>query len=219
MAKVRRAYEVLAPIADQLLAHFREQDLICEVGGSFRRKCAFVGDLDIVVRCESLHRIELPSWLVFTRLGEQVAQAQMLMPDGGVLTVDVWAATERQWGAFLWYITGSKELNVAMRRMASVKGLKLSQFGLFNGDTQIDDGTERGVAAALGMDWIDPEKRSWGTPTDVPLRKVRVASSSGDGSYLVAEFPDKFVCTCPHHTFRRVECKHIRQVRDSLAVI
>ena len=27
---------------------------------------------------------------------------------------------------------------------------------------QVDDGTERGVAAALGMDWIEPVNRNWG---------------------------------------------------------
>lgn len=209
--KVRRPLNVVRPIADQMVEHFTAQGLVCEVGGSLRRQCKTVGDLDIVVRCSDLGQIALPDWVVFHRRGDQVAQGGMLMADGSELNVDVWAATEAQWGAFLWYITGSKVLNIVMRRKAQERGLKLSQFGLFRDGVQVDDGTERGVASALGMDWIDPVDRSWGVVEDV-VRSFTVRSSSGEKFYSVKETERGWVCDCPHHTFRRVECKHIRSV-------
>ena len=211
--KVRRPFNVVRPIADQMVQHFAAQGLVCEVGGSLRRRCKTVGDLDIVVRCADLQSIALPDWVMFHRQGEQVAQGGMLMADGSELNVDVWAATEAQWGAFLWYITGSKVLNIVMRRKAQERGLKLSQFGLFRDGVQVDDGTERGVAAALGMDWIEPVNRNWGV-VEEPLRSFTVPSSSGEGCYTVNETERGWVCSCPHHTFRRVECKHIRSVKQ-----
>lgn len=210
--KVRRPMDVVRPFASQLIEHFASQGLVCEVGGSMRRQCAMVGDLDIVVRCANLQQIVLPDWIVFHRLGEQVAQGGVLLDDGSELTIDVWSATQKQWGAFLWYITGSKELNVKMRRMACDAGLKLSQFGLFRDGVQIDDGTEEGVATALGMDWIDPIARSIGVRQDA-VRSFVVPSSSGEGSYVVKETERGWVCDCPHHKYRHVECKHIKLVR------
>lgn len=209
--KVRRPIDVVRPFAAQLVDHFWSLGLVCEVGGSLRRECATVGDLDIVVRCANLQQIVLPDWILFHRLGAQVAQGGVVLGDGSELTVDVWAATEKQWGAFLWYITGSKELNVKMRRMASDQGLKLSQFGLFDGDVQVDDGTEEGVASVLGMAWVDPIERSDGVRRGVS-RSFVVPSSSGDGCYTVQETDGGWVCDCGHHRYQKAVCKHIKSV-------
>lgn len=214
--KQRRPLAVVRPVADELLAFFAEQGLVCEVGGSLRRQAPTVGDVDIVVRCESLDEIVLPAWLEYERCGSKQAHGLYQMPDGSEMGVDIWCATEEQWGAFLWYITGSKELNVAMRRLAMAQGLKLSQFGLWRGGERVDDGTERGVAAALGMDWIEPVDRQRYVLERTIQTETEVQSSSGSGSYRVGQKPDgDWYCTCPHHTYRHADCKHIRQVRDS----
>jgi hypothetical protein len=131
---------------------------------------------------------------------------------GQTLGVDIWCATENQWGAFLWYITGSKELNVIMRQKAKAQGLKLSQFGLFLDGVQIDDGTERGVARALGMDWIDPvDRQKFVVPVGITYE---VRSSSGDATYSVVQNGFEWSCSCPHHTYRKAICKHILQISD-----
>ena len=142
--KLRRAWAEVQPVAVDLVAHFEEQGLIVEVGGSFRRRAKMVGDLDIVVQADSLNDVLLPD-IWFERLGGQGSHGVFDL-GGESLGVDIWCATACQWGSFLWYITGSKELNVLMRQKAKAQGLKLSQFGLFDGQVQIDDGTERGVA-------------------------------------------------------------------------
>jgi DNA polymerase/3'-5' exonuclease PolX len=208
--KVRRAWSDIQPIAVDLVTHFEAQGLVCEVGGSFRRQATMVGDLDIVVQADSLSEIVLPD-IYFERLGEQASHGIVDL-NGEPLGVDIWCATPSQWGAFLWYITGSKELNVIMRQKAKAKGLKLSQFGLFNGAIQVDDGTEIGVASALGMDWIEPIDRQKFVKV-LPDQVFEVASSSGDNFYSVSVTGSQWSCSCPHNTFRKVECKHIKEVR------
>jgi len=209
--KVRIGFEKIEPVAKDLLAGFKAQNLICEVGGSFRRRADQVGDLDIVVQADSLSDVLLPDWLFFERLGEQAAHGVFDL-GGQPFGVDIWCATPCQWGAFLWYITGSKELNVIMRQKAKAQGLKLSQFGLFDGKVQIDDGSERGVSDVLGMDWIEPADRQKFVKV-LPDQIFEVASSSGDGFYTVSVTGSQWSCSCPHNTFRKVECKHIKEVR------
>ena len=208
--KVRRAWSDIQPIAVDLVTHFEAQGLVCEVGGSFRRQAQMVGDLDIVVQADSLSEIVLPD-IYFERLGEQASHGIVDL-NGEPLGVDIWCAMPSQWGAFLWYITGSKELNVIMRQKAKAKGLKLSQFGLFDGAIQVDDGTEIGVASALGMDWIEPIDRQKFVKV-LPDKVFEVASSSGDDFYTVSVTGSQWSCSCPHNTFRKVECKHIKEVR------
>jgi DNA polymerase (family X) len=213
--KVRRPFADLVQPAQELLDFFREAGVVCELGGSMRRQASTVGDIDIVVLAESLDDVELPDWLDYVRSGQKAAHGEMDL-DGQTLGVDIWCATEKQWGAFLWFITGSKELNVVMRQKAKAQGLKLSQFGLFLGDVQIDDGTERGVAQALGMDWIDPVDRQKFVAPVGDVYEVR--SSRGDATYAVVRNGSEWSCSCPHHTFRKVVCKHIIQVSDQMTL-
>ena len=215
--KLRRAYAEVAPVAVDLVQFFAEQGLVCDVGGSFRRRADQVGDLDIVVQTDSLSEIVLPD-IYFERLGEQASHGTIDL-NSQPFGVDIWCATPNQWGAFLWYITGSKELNILMRQKAKAQGLKLSQFGLFDGVVQVDDGTEIGVASALGMDWIEPaDRQRFVRSVSVPDQVFEVASSSGDINYVVSQVDSVWSCSCPHHSFRKVECKHIKQVRFSKAV-
>ena len=215
--KLRRAYAEVAPVAVDLVQFFTEQGLVCDVGGSFRRRADQVGDLDIVVQTDSLSEIVLPD-IYFERLGEQASHGTIDL-NSQPFGVDIWCATPNQWGAFLWYITGSKELNILMRQKAKAQGLKLSQFGLFDGVVQVDDGTEIGVASALSINWIEPaDRQRFVRSVSVPDQVFEVASSSGDINYVVSQVDSVWSCSCPHHSFRKVECKHIKQVRFSKAV-
>ena len=215
--KQRRPLQQVQPIADDLLGFFRSQDLTCELGGSIRRQAPTVGDIDIVIQCQSLDEIVLPDWIGYERCGPKAAHG-VLEPADGEIGIDLWAARPYQWGAFLWYITGSKELNVLMRRHAISQGLKLSQFGVFRGDEKIDDGTERGVARALGFPWIEPtDRQKYVSRQPIIGTEVEVLSSNGSTNYTVAESDGEWTCTCPHYAFRQVTCKHIVSVQSSVA--
>jgi DNA polymerase (family 10) len=75
------------------------------------------------------------------------------------MDADLRVVPEASFGAALAYFTGSKDHNVALRRMAQHKGLKLNEYGLFRGDRAIAGPTEEGVYEALGLPWIPPELR------------------------------------------------------------
>ena len=212
--KFRRVWAEVEPVAADLVADFRAQGLVCEVGGSFRRRAQMVGDLDIVVQADSLSEIVLPD-ICFERFGEKVSHG-VLDLGGQSFGVDIWCATPQQWGAFMWFITGSKELNIKMRSMAKAQGLKLSQFGLFRDGVQIDDGSEKSVSDLLGLGWIEPaDRQKFVKPDRVSEQVFEVASSSGEGFYVVKKTDSVWSCSCPHNRFRKVECKHIVKVRKA----
>jgi len=73
--------------------------------------------------------------------------------------MDLRVVPKRSYGSALQYFTGSKEHNIAVRRIAMDKGLKLSEYGLFRGKKMLAGKTEEGVYKALGMQWIPPELR------------------------------------------------------------
>ena len=62
-------------------------------------------------------------------------------------------------GAAPHYFTGSKDHNVALRRIAIERGLKLNEYGVFDGERSLAGRTEADVYAALGLPYIPPELR------------------------------------------------------------
>jgi DNA polymerase (family 10) len=77
------------------------------------------------------------------------------------LQVDLRVVPPGCWGAALQYFTGSKAHNIRTREMAVRKGLKLSEYGLFDAKTDelIVAETEEEVYARLGLPWIPPQLR------------------------------------------------------------
>lgn len=52
----------------------------------------------------------------------------------------------------------------------------------------------------------------------IDANTYRVKSQSGNGTYLVRKVGLEWVCGCPDHQFRMVECKHIHAVRLNLSL-
>jgi DNA polymerase (family 10) len=75
------------------------------------------------------------------------------------LDADLRVVPKQSFGAALHYFTGSKHHNVALRRIAISRGLKLNEYGVFRGDTAIAGATEEDVYEALGLPFIPPELR------------------------------------------------------------
>src|SRR5439155_1332272 len=71
-------------------------------------------------------------------------------------------------GAALQYFTGSKAHNVRLREMAVRRGLKISEYGVFDEATgaRVAGETEEDVYAAVGLPWIPPELREDGGEID-----------------------------------------------------
>jgi DNA polymerase (family 10) len=77
------------------------------------------------------------------------------------LQVDLRVIPPGCWGAALQYFTGSKAHNIRTREIAVRKGIKLSEYGLFDaksGDLVVAE-TEEEVYDRLGLPWIPPTLR------------------------------------------------------------
>jgi DNA polymerase (family 10) len=131
-----------------------------EVAGSFRRMRETVGDLDILVAARDAPAVIRR----FTGYGE-VAQvlssgstrAAVLLRCG--IGVDLRVVPQQSYGAALHYFTGAKAHNIAIRRLAQGRGLKINEYGVYRGTTRIAGETEESVYRAVGLPTIPPELR------------------------------------------------------------
>src|SRR5436189_29582 len=84
------------------------------------------------------------------------------------LAVDLRVVAPEAFGAALQYFTGSKAHNVRLREMAVRRGLKISEYGVFDEATgaRVAGETEEDVYAAVGLPWIPPELREDGGEID-----------------------------------------------------
>jgi len=89
--------------------------------------------------------------------GKGTTKASVRMKDG--FDMDIRVVPKKSYGSALQYFTGSKEHNIATRKIAMDKGLKLSEYGLFRGAKMIAAETEGEIYKKLGMQYIEPEMR------------------------------------------------------------
>ena len=130
--------------------------------GSVRRMKETIGDVDFLVITRPGGGEKIMDF--FTSLpgivkiwGKGTTKSSVRMKEG--FDMDVRVVPARSYGSALQYFTGSKEHNIATRKIAMNRGLKLSEYGLFRGPKMIAGKTEEEIYKALGMDWIPPEMR------------------------------------------------------------
>jgi DNA polymerase (family 10) len=148
--------------AQQLTSYLKEFSGVEEVtpAGSLRRGRETVGDLDLLVTGQdgagiADHFAKYPGIAQLLAKGEDKVSVK-LQND---LQVDVRMLEREAYGAALMYFTGSKEHNVALRERAKKRGWKLSEYGLFQGETALARGTEEEIYAKFDLPWIPPELR------------------------------------------------------------
>lgn len=129
------------------------------VAGSVRRYKETVGDADILVISDNPkpvmdYFVSMPEVVRVYARGE--TKSAVKLKNG--LDVDLRVVPEESYGAALNYFTGSKDHNIALRKIAIKKGYKLNEYGLFK-QRQIAGRTEEEIYKALGMDYIEPEMR------------------------------------------------------------
>ena len=130
------------------------------VAGSYRRMRETVGDLDILVTAVA----DSPVMRRFTAYDEVAeifsagsTRASILLKCG--LQVDLRVVVQSSYGAALHYFTGSKSHNIAIRRIAQQRGLKVNEYGVFRGAQRIAGDSEESVYRAVGLPYIPPELR------------------------------------------------------------
>jgi DNA polymerase (family 10) len=132
-----------------------------EAAGSVRRRKETVGDLDVLVATGD----PAPAVRAFCELSEVAAvlargptKATVRLRFG--LQVDLRVLPPESFGAALHYFTGSKEHNIAIRTRAVHRGVKLSEYGVFDREgRRLSGEREEDVFEAVGLPWIPPELR------------------------------------------------------------
>ena len=130
------------------------------IAGSARRMKETIGDVDILVASGKPTKINdffvsLPGIEKVWAKGPTKSSVHLVRG----FDVDLRIVKEESFGSALQYFTGSKEHNVATRRIAISKGLKLNEYGVFRGSKMIAGKTEEEVYKAIGMSYIEPEMR------------------------------------------------------------
>jgi DNA polymerase (family 10) len=158
---------------EERLKSLKEVEKI-DVAGSVRRRKETIGDVDFLVilkDAEPTRNLKFKRGTdaervmdFFTSLpgiikiwGKGTTKASVRLKEG--FDMDIRVLPKRSYGSALQYFTGSKEHNIALRKIAIDKGLKLSEYGLFRGPKMIAGENEEGIYEKLGMEWMPPEMR------------------------------------------------------------
>ena len=152
------------PAAQELLRQLNECDAVIAsaYAGSLRRMRETIGDIDLLASSERPDEVMDAFRSIRGVVGSKAdgpTKSSIVTASG--LQVDLRVVEPVAFGAALQYFTGSREHNVRLRQLAIHRGLKLSEYGVFDEATgaRVAGATEEDVYAALGLPWIPPELR------------------------------------------------------------
>ncbi|RPH67890.1 MAG: DNA polymerase/3'-5' exonuclease PolX [Myxococcaceae bacterium] len=156
---LHRALATAESIAERLrkVPHVRA----AEVAGSIRRRRETIGDIDLLVAATGADEVirafrEAPEVETLTATGPTKCTARLKSG----LQADLRIVPPESFGAALHYFTGSKAHNIELRTRAMRRGLKLSEYGVFDRQgKRLGGETEQDVYRAVGLPWIPPELR------------------------------------------------------------
>ncbi|MEJ2084251.1 MAG: DNA polymerase/3'-5' exonuclease PolX [Acidobacteriota bacterium] len=172
--KISEADQLLAPLLEYLKQCEELEKL--EVAGSYRRRVETVGDIDLLAiatdgRAIMDHFTSYPQIESVEMAGE--TRGRIALRSG--LEVDLRVLPRKSYGAALVYFTGSKEHNIRLRKRAIERGLRLSEYGVFEssdeeGETEAGESDpwagkmiagreEEEVYESVALPWIAPELR------------------------------------------------------------
>lgn len=151
------------PLALSIVGRFQKVKSVVhvEIAGSLRRWQETIGDLDFLVISHDpaevmRHFKRMPEVASVVSSGETKMSVRLF----GGIDADLRVLPEKSFGAALQYFTGSKEHNVAVRKIAIKKGYKLNEYGLYKGKKIIESESEEKIYKKLGLDWMPPEMRT-----------------------------------------------------------
>ncbi len=160
------AYYLAEKITSEL-QKIKEIDKIIACG-SLRRMKETIGDIDLlatikpafVKNSESKKKI----MDVFVNLNGVIKIWDYGLTKSSVrfskgIDADLRVVESNEFGSALQYFTGSKEHNIALRKIAIDKNLKLNEYGLFKGKKRIAGENEEEIYKILGLSYIEPEIR------------------------------------------------------------
>ena len=152
----------ILPKVKEVVGNFKQLKEVQKIAiaGSVRRRKETIGDIDILVVSKNPKKImdffvSQPG--IVKIWGNGLKKSSVKMKAG--FDIDIRVVPEKSYGAALQYFSGSKEHNIALRKIALEKGLKLNEYGVFRNNKYIAGKTEESVYKMLGLQWIYPEIR------------------------------------------------------------
>lgn len=148
------------PIAEEVVENLRPMVEKISVAGSLRRMKETVGDIDILAVSEN-PKVVMDAFSNLPQV-EDVAlkgKTKTTVYLEGDLQADLRVVESGSFGAALQYFTGSKDHNIHLRSIAQRMGLKINEYGVFEGDEKIAGEKEEQIYELLGMAYIAPELR------------------------------------------------------------
>lgn len=152
------------PLAEHFTALLLEHRgvLHASPAGSLRRMKETIGDIDILAAADDPEAVmEYFCGLdeVARVLGRGLKKSSIVTVAG--IQVDLRVIPPDQYGSALQYFTGSKPHNIHLRDIAKRRGLKISEYGIFDAamDKRLGGATEDEIYANMGMDTPPPTLR------------------------------------------------------------
>ena len=185
-----------------------------KIAGSLRRMKATVHDADIVVaEPVDMKRLRKVPKLKVLEAGEEKIRVKVSGFQADIVVTD----TEHHGAAWL-YLTGPRDLNLAMRARAKDAGLKLNQRGLWDGETLLASRTEKEIFAALGLRFVLAHNRDECKLATAGADWTEKVEGSAKDPYEVTCKDDQYRCTCRGFSFHKYRnedgeerkwCRHI----------
>lgn len=161
--KVRFLLPQAEEIVERIMNFMKGCDTVVdiEVCGSFRRKNATIGDLDIPVSTNKPSEV-LDYFLKFPEIKEVlvVGDKKASVVLSNEIQVDLRVSTPQAYGSMLQYFTGSKQHNILLRNYALSMGMSLSEYGIKKDGELKEFSDEKGFYGELGLSYIPPEIRN-----------------------------------------------------------
>lgn len=130
------------------------------IAGSYRRGKETVGDIDILVTAPQGDKV-IDAFVHYEQVRDVLSKgdtrSSVILYSG--LQVDVRVVPSASYGAALYYFTGAKSHNIAIRSRAKRFGIKINEYGVYREGKRIGGQTEESVLRAVDLPWIPPELR------------------------------------------------------------
>ncbi len=156
--KLAQAEDIIKPFYEYLKKSEGVKDIT--IAGSFRRKKETVGDIDILATCKKGSKV-MDRFVDYEEVEKVVSKGSskstVMLKSG--LQIDLRVTAQVSYGSALVYFTGSKEHNIAIRKIAVGKKYKINEYGVFRKDERIAGRTEKQVYDSIGLKWVPPELR------------------------------------------------------------
>jgi DNA polymerase (family 10) len=163
-AQKEKRFKIAAvkPTVESLVDFLKKVPGVIDVvaAGSYRRSRETLGDLDILITARKTSSV-MKRFCEYDEVADVLSsgstRSSVILRSG--LQVDVRLLEQSSFGAALQYFTGSKDHNIAIRRLGQQRGLKINEYGVFRFEKQVAGKTEASVYKTVDLPYIPPELR------------------------------------------------------------